>query len=363
MKYGQNIDRNSVIKGEILNFKFYLKNNDYILYPYIRVKFLNANRLFSKQFESRNLSLRPSSEKSYTYQLECRYRGRYSIGIERIEVEDFLGIFRFTRKMQDSFAVTVYPRILYLENFDIKTSFMSESHSFLSSKHEDASTISDIKKYVLGDSLRKIHWKLSAKMNELMVKNYQSTCETNTIMLFDLMDTGLDEEQSIIVEDKMVESAVAVLYYCLSNWIRVNFIYYNNEVINVEAKNMSDFPIIYEFLAETEFKSNMELADIMAMQINEGMSKTNIILFTSRIDYNLYNEIKRASLIGHIPYVVYISQDELTQQPNYVQQDLLSSLCNLGIKIYKININDDIKEVLEQGNYSGGVPFAERLYQ
>ena len=67
--------------------------------------------------------------------------------------------------------ITVYPKIIYLEKFRLKTDFMSEAQAMLNTRDEDMTTISDVRKYQYGDSLRRIHWKLTARTQELMVRS------------------------------------------------------------------------------------------------------------------------------------------------------------------------------------------------
>lgn len=56
----------------------------------------------------------------------------------------------------------------------------------------------NIRAYVGGDSLKDIHWKLSSKMEELLVRDYNTNDTRNTFIIADLnaLDTGAAKEQS-----------------------------------------------------------------------------------------------------------------------------------------------------------------------
>lgn len=348
-KYVQDIDKKFVIKGDKVNFIFSVNNEDIFLYPYIRVTFCSAETIFAKQFQVKSFSIPPFGNKSFAFELHCNYRGNYEIGIESIEIEDFLGIFKLSYKVLSPKIITVYPRIVYLDRFHLKTDYMSESHSVLNSRHEDMSTILDVRKYAYGDSLKKVHWKLTAKTGWLMVKKFQSTSETSAIILLDLKRNPYSIEENTVIEDKLIESAVSVLYYCLRNWIPVNLVYYNYEIMNIQAKNPLAFEEVYKTLAKVRFTQAVDIKDILDVYLKDNIDKTNMIIFTSNIDYEFYNQIYKTNLSGYDVSLVYISPEEITGEISPEVDNILSFLPEIGVNAYKIDINGDIKSVLERG--------------
>lgn len=347
-KYKQDIDRKFIMKGEKVNFIFSINNEDIFPYPYIRVIFFGSDSIFEKSFPVKCFSLLPFQEKNFSIELMCKYRGFYEIGIKAIEIEDFLGIIKLRYNINESKYVTVHPKIVFLDNFYIKTNFVSESHVVFNSIHEDMTTVSDIRKYAYGDSFKRIHWKLTAKSRELMVKNFQNTSETNTIIILDLKKNPYTAEQNAMIEDKVIESTVAVTYYCLSNWVPINLVYYNNGIVNIEAKNPLDFDEIYRILSKISFSQTIDLKDIIDVFLREKINKTNIIVFTSNMDYDLYNQIHKTKFSGYELSVAYISPEEAIDVKKPEVDNILTSLPEIGVDIYKVNINDELKAVFER---------------
>ena len=347
-KYGQELDKKFVTKGDKVNFIFSINNEDFFIYPYIRVSFHGAKTIFENQFQVKNFSLQPYCGKSFSFELQCNYRGNYEIGISSVEIEDFFGLFKFIYNVFEPKYVTVYPRIVYLNRFFLKTDFMSESHSILNSRSEDMTTISDIRKYAYGDSLRRIHWKLTAKAQNIMVKKFQSTSETNTLMLLDLQKNPYSTGENIILEDKVIESIVAVLYYCLYNWIPINLVFFSERLINLQAKNHLMFNEIFEMLAKVKFNESIPAKDLLEIYVNHTITKTNILIFTSNLDYELYNQIYKTSNSGFDVSLIYTSPEKLINEKNVDAENILAFLPEIGVTSYKINIDDDIKEILER---------------
>lgn len=346
-KFTQDVDKRFLIKGDRVNFIFSVNNEDIFLYPFISVTLCGAERLFNEQLRIKSFSIKPFGKKSFSFGLTLRYRGSYEIGIKSIDFEDFLGIFRFKYTLRDTKLITVYPRIIELDYFNLKTDYMSEIHANLRSKSEDMSSVEDIRKYAFGDSLRKIHWKLTAKTGRLLVKKYQSTSETSAVLFLDLMSNPYSHETNTIIEDKVVEAAVSVLHYCTRNWIPVRLVYYNDGLKEVEARNPLMFEELYGVLAEIKFNQSIVLEDLLDVYLKEYASKTNVILFTSNISYSLYNVIYEAKVAGFEISLVYISPREASGEEIADEDNILSSLPEIGVSTFKLNINDDIKGLLE----------------
>lgn len=351
-KYTQDINKRSIVKGEEVEYSFSIHNEDPFLYPYIKVNFQGNETVFFKQFHSKNFSLLPFRRKTFTFKLKGKYRGEYAVGIKSFEFEDFLGLVKLTYHPMESKIVKVTPRIVNLDNLNIMTDYSSESHSVQNSLSEDTSSISDVRKYVYGDSLKKIHWKLTAKMNELLVKNYESTSNANSVLILDLKRQGDNPEKNAVIEDKLIECAVAVVYYCLRNWIPINLVYYKDGFVDLEAKNAFQFESIYEVLSKVSFDQDIELKDILKIYVMNNMKKTDIMLFTSNLNYELYDEIFKTKLSGYDISLIYVSSDSEADWHDSETESILKDLPEIGVSAYVIDAHEEIKKVLENHSHA-----------
>lgn len=90
-KLGQDLDKRFVTKGDRVSFLFSINNEDFLLYPYLKVSLYGSDTIFENQYQIRNFSLPPFSGRNYAFELQCNYRGNYEIGIDSVEIEDFSG--------------------------------------------------------------------------------------------------------------------------------------------------------------------------------------------------------------------------------------------------------------------------------
>ena len=342
-RFVEAIDKRIVVKGDTVNFTLSIHNPDFFLYPFITVNFYGEGTIFSRQFQSKSFSLLPFSKKSFTYNLMCQYRGYYMVGIKSIVFEDYLGIFSLSYSPSTTKSITVNPRLIELDSLYIKTNYLSESHSIINTRNEDITTVSDSRKYTYGDSLKKIHWKLSAKVNQLMVKNYESTSKTNCVIMLDLEKNKFSYERNIMLEDKLIEATVAVVNYCLCNWIPINLVYHSEGFKDIEAKNIMDFGKIYELLSNVSFDQDVKLKDLLNIYTRDNAKKIDLMIFTSNIDFGLYDEIYNAKAIGYDVNLFYVCAGDFIESSENIVNDILSDLPEIGVTTYKIKMNDDLK--------------------
>jgi hypothetical protein len=278
-----------------------------------------------------------------------KYRGCYELGVSSVEVEDFLGIFKLVRKNERPLLVTVNPRLIMIDNMALTPDDRSEPISNLGSVHEDVSAIEEISKYNYGDSLTKIHWKLSAKMNELMVKKYQRNATACALFIVDLKRNTFTEDSNAVIEDKHIETTVAVLRYSLYNGAAVRLVYYDEEIHTIECNSPLYFENAYQALAKVQFNQEVSFTDLIDSQINHSINKPDILLSTSNLDDRLYETLRRVKSAGYEVGLIYISPEEIIGEKKTDAERILSVLFGSGIKVYRINLSDDIKGVLEYG--------------
>jgi uncharacterized protein (DUF58 family) len=340
--YTQNMDSEFIIKGDKVRLLVKLNNKSILFYPLIKITFNAFKSLSAGQSQSENVFLAPFSQKIIAFDTACNYRGRYEIELEAIEFSDFLGIIKLDRKKKQNTIITVYPKILPVNQLNQKND-LSPDALFASGKQtEDMVILSDIRKYVFGDPFKKIHWKLSAKANELMVKNFQKTAEINTLLVLDLKRNPHQKETNIIIEDKVIEALIAVIYHCLLNQIPISFSYYQKRMFSFESKDLSGFKEMHKLLAEIKFNEEFDIGTVLEEVSKDRQIRKNIFIFTSNINDDLCEQLYKMRLSGCEITLVFISASDLTGANKKNEENVLSSMSSKGVKIFEIDTNSEI---------------------
>ena len=76
-------------------------------------------------------------------------------------------------------------------------------------KGTDMSEIYDLKTYYPGDDIRHVHWKLSAKTGEVLLKEGSHNSSFETVLLVDI---GLKDQTSEIDKHVLSKSGIMLLY-------------------------------------------------------------------------------------------------------------------------------------------------------
>jgi len=115
-------------------------------------------------------------------------RGVFNLGTVEIETSFPLGFVWFNRQVTPTSeqTITVYPRTVPIEGFFLYRLPHSAAGAFGSARANRSTRASTftrgIREYVRGDSPRHVHWRSSAKLGQLMVREY----ETEGLPLFDV---------------------------------------------------------------------------------------------------------------------------------------------------------------------------------
>jgi len=139
-----------------------------------------------------------------TYTVTYRDRGVHELGPAVVHVRDVLGLARRTFVTEGRASVLVYPRVYY------PSTPVAERLRALSTPAAAAErgAFDHLREYTRSDSLRDVHWKSSAKRDDLVVQEFVDDGDVPTVTLAASADSGH--------ADRMAEAAATVGYALLA---------------------------------------------------------------------------------------------------------------------------------------------------
>lgn len=119
--------------------------------------------------------------------------GQTEIRLKQIQCCDVMGLNTVTVDAPKPARVTVYPESLPLgvSTDSSLSGFQEGAQQTISRRGSDPSEVFELREYRPGDDIRTIHWKLSGKTEELLVKESSDTSHYSTMVL---LDAGLKAE-------------------------------------------------------------------------------------------------------------------------------------------------------------------------
>jgi uncharacterized protein (DUF58 family) len=168
----------------------------------------------SADSSGRGLALVRDQVRSWRINTYLAKRGVYRSGIVKLVSQDPFGLFRLRRDFVDPHPYIVFPAVEALP--DLNARFAGLPSDSRATKHWEQITtdVSSIRSYVEGDSMRRIHWPYTARMNELMVKEFDMGLSAEAWMLLDmhhLSHYGIEQDDVNNTEELSVTVASSII--------------------------------------------------------------------------------------------------------------------------------------------------------
>ncbi len=189
------------------------------------------------------MPVQPLNSQSVTFQLSSRFCGIVNIRCAYIYIYDPLRIFRFKVGRNLSSEVAVMPESHEIDGEVSYTDRINEESNVFSEfkPGDDPSEVFDLRGYHPGDKLNRIHWKLSSKKDEFIVKDYSLPVDIPCILFVNLKcyETN-DQRYTLPVFDTIVESLVSVSQFMLENERLHSVVFYSAKGGGFVERNIAD---------------------------------------------------------------------------------------------------------------------------
>ncbi len=139
--------------------------------------------------------IRLSEEKAIDAKVPFGHYGCYELTLNDAFHYDLLGMFRFHLDNAHPNKVSVYPEPLEMEHMPDFTYF--EKTGFSPKPGGGYAEVHEARPYREGDPLNSIHWKLSAKHDELIVREPMAPTDVDTMIAYDTPSSREDADRML----------------------------------------------------------------------------------------------------------------------------------------------------------------------
>ena len=176
-----------VEKGERVEYEIRIVNTSFLSFPFVETVISEPGAEGARCTRKKVvLSLVPFGYYSVKDSVAFKYRGSYEIGVESLYISDMFRFFAIRAEMDNYAAVGVSPRRMTLLGAGERSITDVPSSRTRRDTANERGEISDIRDYVPGDPIRDVHWKLSSKTQDLMVKQYNNSENRHVYIFCDL---------------------------------------------------------------------------------------------------------------------------------------------------------------------------------
>lgn len=117
---------------------------------------------------------------------ECRQRGVFTLGPVRVRTSDPFGFFHVDLEVGEETSFVVYPVIAALPPFEQLLGSAPGRVRAIARSTEATPNVASVRQYVPGDTLRRIHWRTTARRDSLYVKDYDREPAGDIWIILDL---------------------------------------------------------------------------------------------------------------------------------------------------------------------------------
>ena len=178
----------------------------------------------SADISGRGLALMRQQTRSWRIQTYLAKRGVYHSRQIRLISQDPFGLFRLRREFDDPNPYIVFPAVEPLPDLDVRFAGLPSDSKTTRHWEQITTDVASIRGYVEGDSMRRIHWPYTARMNELMVKEFDLGISAESWVLLDMhhiSQFGMDLDEIDNTEELSVTVAASIVDQLINHSIRV----------------------------------------------------------------------------------------------------------------------------------------------
>lgn len=217
------IKNSSIQKDESLPIQLKICNKSLFLACSVRVKLAIRNKLLQQEQTRLFFITARKSGQTVEQSISSKYCGMLNCSIAELKIFDQLGLFSFQKDIESSYFISVLPSSYPL--MAISSAILQDIENNITSrtmKGNDPSEIMDFREYREGDRLARIHWKLSDKYDQLMVKDFGDPISNDVLLLFDL--NGNSDTQI----SGLLDAVYSISDFLIKNQIAYEMQWYDN---------------------------------------------------------------------------------------------------------------------------------------
>lgn len=210
MKVFLQTEQESVARNNTIDLNIFVENPVWFSSENVEVKIRVFNYFYgNEEILSVIVPATAGEKRCITWNFASKYCGRIIAKVESVKVKDIMGISNFTNLSYSETEIMVMPDTVEI---DSKAEPISEGdgeeEQVQYRKGSDVSDVSEIREYQPGDKLQMIHWKMTAKQDKIMVKDYSMPYTNEFLLIPELYYDGKNPKKLDSVMDLLYSYAI-----------------------------------------------------------------------------------------------------------------------------------------------------------
>ena len=301
--------RSRAERGDALMTIFTVRHASLLPVSAIRLH-LSVPSAFSEQEVS--VSALPFSKKVFRYRINCPHRGIYEAGVTRIEAQDLFGLIKISRKADMRLVrMEVCPKVPRDLPMELKPIDMGPET--IARADDDTASPSDVRKWEDGDPLKRVHWKLTMRKREVMVRVFEESARPDTLVIPDLSALSAAPDQALTYEDCVCEACLGAVKAQLDAGYPVHMPLTSAMPSEISGQFPADIALFTDALMRVKFDSPYDYERVLTLMMQRMNRTGGAVIVTPRLTSRIADLAARMQTSGVNVRVIWITDTRLDQ--------------------------------------------------
>jgi len=281
LEAGYRVDHRQGHVGEDMRTTYSISNASGLPKPWLEV--YNPTDL-PVPLPGRALSLRSWAQRSWIAIVPLTRRGTYRIEPMVVRTGDPFGFFEAAATVGRPTVVTIFPRVLALPRWRLPNAYLEGTHSAPERTLQTTPLATTVRPYVPGDSFNRIHWRSTARLGEIQVKEFDLEQTADVWIFVDLDSRVQAGEGDISTVEEAMRVAASIAHDAILENRAVGLTTSGHRLVSIPAdRGPRQRQKIMQLLAAVEGDGRTPLEEVLLTglpKLRRGM--TAVVVTASR---------------------------------------------------------------------------------
>lgn len=241
------------------------------------------------------------------FTVKCPHCENMQVVMRKAYTFDFLRIFGFGRKIGKTCDIIVEPKLPDIEVIDRMSAEIGDGENEIYSPNrpgDDPTEIFAIREYEGGDKIRNIHWKLSSKTGNLMVKDYGLPLRDNDTVVIDIFAGNIKKNKFRLMRDSVFDLLYGLINALTKRGTGFNVCYYADSYVTARIETQNDiYNLFVQLYRIIPYGNDTSCAQLFYAQ-NSDIAKRRIYYVTPFYDDNAVGNMNVLGEKGIVYYLI-----------------------------------------------------------
>jgi uncharacterized protein (DUF58 family) len=279
--------------------------------------------------------------------LQAVPRGRYAFDDARALVEDPFGLEQAEALVAGGGALLVYPRLVDLGPLFSESGTQLPEGRLLLLRRPSGFDFHSVREYEQGESLRRVHWRTTARRGQLMVKELEDAPRDEVAVVLDASTSSVAGSPPDSSFDARVRVAGSLLQAHVRRGRRAALAVNDVALQTLRvASSDGDWRRALELLASVEPTGRTPVAALLADEGSVAARALELTVVTSELSKGLVDRLIQRVLARRSCSLVYVDPDSFGPASERHREPALLRLQAAGVPVAVVRRGDDLAEAL-----------------